>query len=52
MELIKPFTMEEIKETIFSVKNTAPGPDHIPFEFYQHCWDFIKEDIRSFMIII
>jgi hypothetical protein len=32
-------------------KNTAPGPDHFPIEFYQHCWDFkhcwdfIKNDL-------
>jgi hypothetical protein len=26
-------------------KNTAPGPDHFPIEFYQHCWDIIKDDL-------
>uniref|UniRef100_A0A453HLC8 Reverse transcriptase domain-containing protein n=1 Tax=Aegilops tauschii subsp. strangulata TaxID=200361 RepID=A0A453HLC8_AEGTS len=25
--------------------NRAPGPDNIPAEFYQHCWDIVKEDI-------
>ena len=28
-------------------KNTAPGPDHIPIEFYQACWEIIKEDIMD-----
>jgi hypothetical protein len=45
-ELDKPFGVNEIKEVIFSMeKNTAPGPDHFPIEFYQHCWDFIKNDL-------
>jgi hypothetical protein len=26
-------------------KNKAPGPDNIPIEFYQHCWDIVKNDI-------
>jgi len=26
-------------------KNKATGPDKIPIEFYQHCWEIIKEDI-------
>ena len=25
--------------------NRAPGPDNIPIEFYQHCWDIVKKDI-------
>ena len=25
-------------------KNTAPGPDHMPIEFFQSCWDFIQSD--------
>lgn len=28
-------------------KNKAAGPDKIPIEFYQHCWDVIKDDIIS-----
>jgi len=39
-ELEKAFSESEIKETVFSMeRNTAPGPDHFPFEFYRHCWD-------------
>lgn len=26
-------------------KNRAPGPDNIPIEFYQHCWEVVKTDI-------
>ena len=26
-------------------KNTAPGPDHMPIEFFQACWEVIKLDI-------
>jgi hypothetical protein len=33
--LSKHFTMEEVKEALFSMKkNKAPGPDNIPIEFY------------------
>lgn len=45
-ELCKQFSISEIKEVIFSMdKNTAPGPDHFPIEFYQHCWDTINDDL-------
>jgi hypothetical protein len=26
-------------------KNTAPGPNHMPIEFYQTCWEFLQTDI-------
>lgn len=26
-------------------KNKAAGPDKIPIEFYQHCWEIVKNDI-------
>ena len=49
--LCRPFTLDEIKKVIFSMeKNTAPGPDHIPIEFYQTCWDIIKEDIMDMFL--
>jgi hypothetical protein len=25
--------------------NTAPGPDHIPVEFYRNGWEIIKHDL-------
>ena len=46
--LTAPFTEEEVKRAIFDMeKNTAPGPDHIPIEFYQHCWEIIKGEIMD-----
>lgn len=47
-DLERSFTESEIKKAIFSMeKNTAPGPDHIPVEFYQQCWEFIKNDMMT-----
>lgn len=41
-KLIKDFSRKEVREVIFSMeKNTAPGPDHLPIEFYQSCWDIV-----------
>jgi len=46
--LIKPFSESEIKNALFQMeKNKAAGPDKIPIEFYQHCWEIIKEDIME-----
>ena len=28
-------------------KNKAAGPDKIPIEFYQACWDIVKNDIME-----
>jgi hypothetical protein len=45
-DLEKSFSESKIKNPIFSMeKNTAPGPDHFPVEFYQHCWDIIKDEM-------
>jgi hypothetical protein len=47
-ELEAPFTEEEIKSVVFSCYlEGAPGPDGIPFFFYQQFWDVIKQDIFS-----
>ena len=44
--LTKPFTEEEIKSALVMMeKNKAAGPDKIPIEFYQTCWEIIKQDI-------
>jgi hypothetical protein len=33
--LTKPFSLEELRVSIFTMEtNTAPGPDHMPIEFY------------------
>jgi hypothetical protein len=48
IQLVKPFTNEEIKKVVKTMKkNTAPGPDHMPVEFYQSCWEIIREDIMD-----
>ena len=47
-KLCKPFTVKEVKDALFSMDtNHAPGPDQIPIEFYQHCWDVVKDDIMN-----
>lgn len=47
-ELEKVFSESEIKRAVFSMeKNTAPGPDHFRVEFYQHCWEIIKDDLTN-----
>jgi hypothetical protein len=48
IDLTRPFSMEEVKNDLFEMDvNRAPGPDEIPSEFYQHCWDIVKFDIMS-----
>jgi hypothetical protein len=44
--LTKPFSLEELRVAIFTMEtNTAPGPDHIPVEFYQKSRKSIKLDL-------
>jgi len=45
-KLCKPFSEQKIKDALFQTeRNKAAGPDKIPIEFYQACWDIIKNDI-------
>ena len=45
-ELTKPFTEEEVKNALFQMeRNKVAGPDKIPIEFYQSCWDIVKTGI-------
>jgi hypothetical protein len=44
--LTAPFSIEEIKMVVFSLKhNSAPGPDGFPAEFFQDFWDLIHIDL-------
>lgn len=44
--LCRPFSESEIKDALFQMeKNKAARPDKIPIEFYQCCWNIIKNDI-------
>jgi mannosylglycoprotein endo-beta-mannosidase len=46
VEMDKPVTEEEIKNVVDQMeKNKAAGPDGFPIEFYQACWDIIKQDL-------
>ena len=46
--LTQPFSEEEIKSALFHLeKNKAAGPDKIPVEFYQSCWNVIKADVMD-----
>jgi hypothetical protein len=45
-DLTRPFSVNEVEQALFSMKvNTAPGPDNIPIEFFQHCWHSVKPKI-------
>jgi hypothetical protein len=42
------FTEEEVKSVIDQMeKNKAAGPNEMPIEFYQVCWDIIKHDLMA-----
>lgn len=46
--LCRPFSENEIKEALWQMEsNKAAGPDKIPIEFYQSCWNFVKCDIAQ-----
>jgi hypothetical protein len=45
-QLCKPFSKAEIWNGLSQMeKNRAAGPDSIPIEFYQACWQTVKPDI-------
>jgi hypothetical protein len=46
--LDRRFTVEEVKNVVDQIeKNKAAGPDGIPIEFYQVCWEIMKSDIMA-----
>jgi hypothetical protein len=53
LELDKEFTEEEIKDVIFQMeKSKAAGLDDFPIEFFQNCWDIIKDDMMKMSLIL
>lgn len=47
--LCSPFIEIEIKSAVFQMeKNKVAGPDRIPIECYQTCWNIVKDDIIQF----
>ena len=41
-----PFSIFEIKVALFQMEhNKAVGPDNIPIELFQNCWEIVKQDI-------
>ncbi|XP_049368158.1 uncharacterized protein LOC125833012 [Solanum verrucosum] len=41
-------TLDELKQVVMSMNpHSAPGPDGIRGNFYQSCWDIIKEDLLA-----
>jgi mannosylglycoprotein endo-beta-mannosidase len=50
IELVKPFSMEEIEIAIKHTKtNTAPGPDGFPVQFYKTFWPKVKEMVKEML---
>jgi hypothetical protein len=46
--LTRSFSMDEVWEAIFQMKhNKAPRPDGFLVEFYQACWEIIKNDLMA-----
>jgi hypothetical protein len=46
--LTKPFSVEEVKYALFHMEcNKAVGPDKIPVEFFQTCWDITKDGVME-----
>jgi hypothetical protein len=46
--LVRPFMVQEVQEAIFQMEhNKASGPDGFPIEFYQACWEIIKNDLMA-----
>lgn len=50
VNLVKPFTWEEVDEVLKSMKvNTAPGPDGFPVGFYKQLWSEFRPLIKEML---
>ncbi|KAI5413752.1 hypothetical protein KIW84_058053 [Lathyrus oleraceus] len=48
--LEKPFSLEELKETIWDCAgDKTPGLNGFSLEFFKKGWDFLKEDLMNFL---
>ncbi|XP_062080445.1 uncharacterized protein LOC133785209 [Humulus lupulus] len=46
IQLLKPFSHKEIRDTIFSIPNTkSPGPDGFGFAFFKELWQEIGSEV-------
>jgi hypothetical protein len=46
VDMDREFSEEEIKSVIDQMeRNKAAGPDGFPAEFYQSCWEIVKDDL-------
>ncbi|KAL4332801.1 hypothetical protein GQ457_07G014130 [Hibiscus cannabinus] len=46
LNLEKPFSLEEIKEAVWSCdESKAPGPDGFNLKFFKTCWNNVKNDL-------
>lgn len=44
--LMRPIEHEEVEEAVFQMeKGKAPGPDGFTVDFFQQCWDLVKEEV-------
>jgi hypothetical protein len=47
-DMDREFSKEEIKYVIDQMeRNKAAGPDGFPIEFYQSCWEIVKDDLMA-----
>jgi hypothetical protein len=48
--LVKQFSEEEVQKAVFQVEhNKAPDLYGFLVEFYQACWDIIKDDFMPYL---
>lgn len=44
--LMRPIEREEVEEAILQMeKGKAPRPDGFTVDFFQQCWDLVKEEV-------